>query len=115
MYNGVIIGRLRPNVQKEEIIKAFQLSDNTELPHLIGVSRRSVFLLGDIYVHLIEAEMPLTDVLHVMKDHPLFIDVKQDLDRCVAPVTPELYPGIAHEIYSWSADEHPAETKKVSK
>lgn len=106
MYSGMIIGRLRPGAKKEEIIDAFQRSDTTELPHMIGVSRRSVFLLGDIYVHLVEAEMPISDVLNAMKDHPLFIDVKQELDGCIAPLAPELYPGIATEIYSWRSNQH---------
>lgn len=114
MFNGMIIGRLRPGAQKEDIIRAFQSSDGTELPRLIGVSKRRVFLLGDIYVHLVEAEMPLTDVLNEMKDHPLFVAIKQELDCYVAPLAPELYPGIAEEIYSWSANQPAEKTEKES-
>lgn len=103
MARGMIIGRLRPGAQKQEIIAAFQESDATELPQLIGIQTRSVFILGDIYVHLIESETPLEVVLTDMKDHALFVDIKQRLDRCVEPLSPDLYPGIAEEIYFWSA------------
>lgn len=104
MVRSMIIGRLRPGVVKEQIIHAFQISDATELPHMIGVHCRSVFILGDIYVHLIEAEVPVEAVLTTMKDNFLFKSVKQDLDQFIESLAPELYPGIAEEIYSWSAE-----------
>lgn len=109
MNRGMIIGRLRPGATKERIAQAFQSSDVTDLPRLIGVCKRSVFILGDVYVHLVEADMPIQDVLQTMKDHPLFVDVKHNLDQCVAPLTPELDPGIAEEIYFWSSEQQVTE------
>ena len=103
MARGMIIGRLRAGAQKQAIIDAFQESDATELPWLVGAQTRSVFILGDIYVHLIESEMPLEVVLSDMKDHPLFVDIKRRLDRYVEPLSADLYPGVAEEIYFWSA------------
>jgi cyclase len=106
MARGMIIGRLRPGVQKGEIIRAFQESDETELPGLIGVHTRSIFLLGDIYVHLVESTMPLDVVVNAMKDHPLYMDIKQNMDQYVEPLSPDLHPGIAEEIYCWNAEQH---------
>ena len=40
------------------IAEVFADSDRGELPHLIGVSGRSLFQFGDVYLHLIEADEP---------------------------------------------------------
>ncbi len=40
-----------------DIAKVFAESDSGELPHLVGVNRRSLFEFGDgVYMHLIESD-----------------------------------------------------------
>ncbi|MEU9851564.1 TcmI family type II polyketide cyclase, partial [Streptomyces sp. NPDC047985] len=36
----------------------FAASDSTELPHLVGVTRRKLFQFGDVYLHLIAVPGP---------------------------------------------------------
>lgn len=104
MHRGVIIGRMRPGAKEADIIKAFGKSDQTELPHLAGVKHRSVFILGDIYVHLVEGDKPLGGIIPEFHQHPLFIEVKAELDQCVEPLSLDLYPGVGRHIYSWDAE-----------
>lgn len=100
MYRGVIIGRYQEG-SEGAIVQAFQRSDNTDLPHILGVKSRHVWVLGDIYMHFVEGKAALPEILKEHARDPLFKDVKAELDTYVQPLSPELYPGVAREIYSW--------------
>lgn len=105
-YRGVIIGRYQPG-SEDAIADAFQRSDKTELPHILGVKSRHVWVLGDIYMHFVEGQSALPEILKEHAKDPLFKDVKAELDTYVKPLSPELYPGVAREIYHWT----PAQVK----
>lgn len=101
LYRGVIVGRYQAG-SEGEIVSAFRKSDETELPHLIGVHTRHVWVLGDIYIHFVEGDASLPSVIRGYANHPLFTAVKEELDRYVKPLAPDLYPGVGREIYYWS-------------
>jgi aromatase len=101
VYRGVIIGRYQQG-SEDAIIEAFRRSDDTELPHILGVKSRHVWVLGDIYMHFVEGQSALPHILREHATDPLFKNVKAELDRYVKPLTPELYPGVAREIYHWT-------------
>lgn len=101
IYRGVIIGRYEKG-SEDAIVHAFQRSDETELPHILGVKSRHVWVLGDIYMHFVEGQSALPEILKEHAKDPLFKDVKAELDTYVKPLSPELYPGVAHEIYRWT-------------
>jgi aromatase len=105
-YRGVIIGRYEKG-SEDAITSAFQRSDETELPHILGVKSRHVWVLGDIYMHFVEGQSALPEILKEHAKDPLFKDVKAELDTYVKPLSPDLYPGVAHEIYRWT----PAQAK----
>ncbi|MBI3898411.1 MAG: TcmI family type II polyketide cyclase [Gammaproteobacteria bacterium] len=88
---------------RAQISKAFAESDSTDLPWLVGVKRRSIWALGDVYVHYVEAERPMKDIIEHFRTHPLYMDVKAKVDRCVEPLADHLRPGLAKEIYRWEA------------
>jgi len=106
VYRGVIIGRYEKG-SEDAITNAFQRSDETELPHILGVKSRHVWVLGDIYMHFVEGQSALPEILKEHAKDPLFKDVKAELDTYVKPLSPDLYPGVAHEIYRWT----PAQAK----
>lgn len=99
VYRGIILARYKPG-SEEAIVDAFRRSDATELPDLIGVKSRHVWVLGDIYVHFVEGKAALPTVLKEYSDHPLFQSVKAELDQYVSPLAPN-NQAVAKEIYSW--------------
>lgn len=101
VYRGVIIGRYQKG-SEDAIASAFRHSDETELPHILGVKSRHVWVLGDIYMHFVEGQSALPEILHEHAKDPLFTEVKAELDTYVKPLSPDLYPGVAREIYRWT-------------
>ncbi len=99
VYRGIIVGLHKPG-SEEAIVQAFTRSDATELPHLIGVKSRHVWVQGDIYVHFVEARATLSTVLKDYISHPLFKDVKAELDQYVSLIDPTA-PPMARQIYVW--------------
>ncbi len=102
MYRGVIIGQHTPG-SEEKIIEAFERSDAGELPHLIGVKSRHVWVQGDLYVHFVEGRASLPTVLKEYARHPLFQEVKAELDQYVSLVYPDLPPS-GKQIYEWRSE-----------
>ncbi|GHO65472.1 hypothetical protein KSC_043640 [Ktedonobacter sp. SOSP1-52] len=100
-YRGVIIGRYQSG-SEAAIADAFRRSDESELPHLLGVKSRHVWVLGDIYLHLVEAKSSLPTIIRQYINHPLFKEIKAEVDTYVQPLSPELNPGVGREIYRWT-------------
>jgi aromatase len=101
LFRGVIVGRYQPG-SESAIVDAFSRSDETDLPHLLGVKSRHIWVLGDIYLHLVEAQVSLPTVIKEYAQHPLFKAVKNEVDTYVQPLSPALNPGVAKEIYHWT-------------
>lgn len=101
-YRGVIIGRYQ-NGSEEAIVDAFKRSDETELPRMLGVKSRHVWVLGDIYLHFVEAQAALPTIIKEYAQHPLFKQVKSEVDTYVKPLAPEFDPGVGREIYRYVA------------
>ncbi|GHO89538.1 TcmI family type II polyketide cyclase [Dictyobacter formicarum] len=100
LFRGIIVGNYKPG-SEDKIVEAFARSDATELPHLVGVKSRHVWTQGEIYVHFVEARSSLPTILKEYIQHPLFKDVKAELDQYVSLIYPDL-PPMAKQIYSWT-------------
>lgn len=111
-YRGLIIGRYTPNGE-EAIAKAFAASDQTELPQHLKVKSRHIWVLGDIYVHFVEGQTALPTIIKDSHDERLFQEVKAAVDVYVKPLSPDLNPGIAREIYRW-INPQPAQNHQAS-
>lgn len=98
-YRGIIVGQHTPG-SEDKIVEAFERSDATELPRAIGVKSRHVWVQGDIYVHFVEGRSSLPTVLKEYAQHPLFQEVKAELDQYVSLIYPDL-PPMARQIYEW--------------
>nr|MBA2288531.1 TcmI family type II polyketide cyclase [Ktedonobacteraceae bacterium] len=101
LYRGVIVGRYQDG-SEAAIAEAFKRSDETELPRLLGVKSRHVWVLGDVYLHFVEAQASLPLIIREYANHPLFKEIKAEVDTYVQPLSPDLNPGVAREIYQWT-------------
>ncbi|MEV6651950.1 TcmI family type II polyketide cyclase [Streptomyces sp. NPDC051219] len=107
MHHALIVARMAPD-SAPDIADLFAASDGGELPHLVGVSRRSLFQFGDVYLHLIESERPPGPEIAKVTEHPAFRDISDKLSAFVSPYDPETWKSpkdaMAHQFYRWERD-----------
>ncbi|MFE7775096.1 TcmI family type II polyketide cyclase [Streptomyces sp. NPDC057445] len=104
MHQALIVARMAPD-SASDIAKVFEASDRGELPDLVGVTRRSLFQFGDVYLHLIEADRPPGPAVAKLVDHPEFRDISDRLSAYVSAYDPKTWrspkDAMAHEFYRW--------------
>lgn len=104
---GVIIAKMERG-SEEAVAAIFAESDRTDLPGLAGVRHRSLFVLGDVYVHYVETDESFEAAVDEIREHPLFKDISRQLDAYITPYDPETWrspkDATAREFYSWDAD-----------
>jgi len=91
-----------------EIGRIFADSDASDLPHRLGVRKRSLFHFRDLYFHLIETDAPLLGPLEQLRDDSEFRRVNERLAAFVTPYSSEWQgpaDAIANEFYSWCAED----------
>jgi cyclase len=102
----VIVAKIQPG-SDEQVAKIFAQSDSSELPRLAGVRHRSLFVLDDVYVHLIESEGDLDAALAGLRDHKLFREINGKLQAHIQPYNPATWQSpkdaMARLIYDWDA------------
>lgn len=101
---GVIVAKIKPGAE-EEVAKIFAESDETELPKITGVRHRGLYVIGDIYIHLVETDDDFAETVDGVRDHELFQDISRKLDPYITPLNPETWrspkDAQAREFYSW--------------
>ena len=109
---GVIVAKMKPG-SEEAVAKIFAESDASELPKVAGVRHRSLFVLEDVYIHLVELDDEFAETVDDIRDHPLFQDISRRLDEYITPYNPETWKSPkdaqAREFYSWDPDDGGAE------
>ncbi|MGP3922141.1 MULTISPECIES: TcmI family type II polyketide cyclase [unclassified Streptomyces] len=107
MHRALIVARMAPD-SSSDIAEVFAASDRGELPHLIGVTGRSLFQFGDVYLHLIEADRPPGPAVAKHADHPSFRDISEKLSAYVKAYDPATWSSpkdaMAREFYRWERD-----------
>ncbi|GAA3501771.1 TcmI family type II polyketide cyclase [Streptomyces prasinosporus] len=109
MHRTLIVARMNL-ADAEGVASVFADSDSTELPHLVGVSRRTLFAFHDLYFHLVEADEDIAPNLYEARSHPLYQDINTRLGRFVSPYDPgwrEPRDAMAVPFYSWTPDQGP--------
>jgi cyclase len=107
MDRTLIVARLKTR-DPSGIAEVFGQSDATELPHLVGVSRRTLFTFHDLYFHLVEAERDIMPNLEKARSHPLYADINTRLTQFVWPYDPnwkEPKDAMASPFYVWTAEQ----------
>lgn len=106
MNRSLIIARIAPDAEGE-VAAIWAESDRTELPHVAGVRRRSLYRLGDCYVHLLETEQAGAQVVETARAHPEFARVSAELGAYITPYLPTWRSprdAQAHCFYEWTPD-----------
>ncbi|MFI1972469.1 polyketide synthase [Streptomyces cinnamoneus] len=110
MHHTLIVARMAPG-SAPAIADVFADSDRGELPHLVGVTRRSLFQFDDIYMHLIEAERDPAPAIAELAGHPEFRSISERLSTHVSAYDPETWRGprdaMAHCFYRWERSAVP--------
>ena len=108
VQRGVIVARIKPG-SEEKVAAIFAESDRSELPQLTGVRHRSLFVLEDIYIHLVETEDEFASSVDRVRDHSLFTDISKKLEPYIQPYNPQTWKSpkdaTAREFYSWDAGD----------
>ncbi|MEU5400414.1 TcmI family type II polyketide cyclase [Streptomyces sp. NPDC005963] len=104
-HRTLIVAKMAPD-SADGIASLFAESDGGELPHLVGVTRRSLFQFGDVYLHLIEADRPPGPEIAKVTDHPEFRGLSDRLTAYISPYDPETWrspkDAMARQFYTWT-------------
>ncbi|MDO0911681.1 TcmI family type II polyketide cyclase [Streptomyces sp. DT2A-34] len=107
MHHALIVARMAPQ-SAPDIADVFAASDSGELPHLVGVTQRSLFQFGDVYMHFIEAEQDPGPAIAKVAGHPEFVDISRRLEAFVSPYDPQTWrspkDAMARRFYHWRRD-----------
>ncbi|AWE52494.1 TcmI family type II polyketide cyclase [Streptomyces nigra] len=107
MHHALIVARMEPGAAKD-IAGVFADSDRGELPHLVGVTQRSLFQFGDVYMHFIEAEQDPGPAIAKVAGHPEFVGISRRLEAFVSPYDPQTWrspkDAMARCFYQWRKD-----------
>jgi cyclase len=102
----VIVARIRPGTS-DKVAEVFAESDAGELPRLAGVRHRSLFVLQDVYVHLVETDGDVDGAVEQIRDHDLFREISARLEPYIEPYDPATWrspkDAMAVEFYRWDA------------
>ena len=107
MHRSLIVARMAPS-EAEAVAGIFAESDRTDLPHMIGVSRRTLFRFHELYFHLVEADADITPNLYKARSHPLYDWINTSLAKHIRPYDPnwkEPKDAMAEPFYVWSAGQ----------
>ncbi|MEW2130804.1 TcmI family type II polyketide cyclase [Streptomyces sp. NPDC005435] len=108
MHQGLIVARMAPG-SAQDIAKIFAESDRGELPHLVGVRRRSLFQFGDVYMHLVESDTDPAPAIAKVAGHPEFRGISERLTAYVSAYDPETWrspkDAMARRFYVWERDQ----------
>ncbi len=107
MHHALIVARMAPGAAPD-IAGIFEESDRGELPHLVGVRRRSLFQFGDVYLHLIESEQDPGPAIAKVSGHPQFQDISTRLTPFVSAYDPATWrspkDAMARRFYLWERE-----------
>jgi cyclase len=105
MKRTVIVARMLPG-SAAEVAKIFAESDRTSLPRDLGVSERTLYSLGDLYVHLVDFDRDAAQAMAEAQGHPGFHDISERLRPHISPYLPTWRSprdAIADSFYQWRA------------
>jgi cyclase len=103
VHRTLIVARLDAE-NRAAVAQIFADSDATDLPAMIGVSRRTLFGFHGLYFHLVEAERDITPRLYQARSHPLYQEVNGRLAQYMRPYDPnwaEPRHAMAQQFYRW--------------
>lgn len=106
MYRSLIIAKIVPGTE-DEVARIWAESDETELPRTAKITHRSLYSLGDLYVHLLESGQPSSDALNAARGEPEFARVSERLRPFISAYLPTWRnpsDAVASCFYTWSPE-----------
>ncbi|HEX3784154.1 MAG TPA: TcmI family type II polyketide cyclase [Pseudonocardiaceae bacterium] len=107
MHRSLIIAKIAPGTE-QQVADIWTESDATELPGIAGVTHRSLYRLGDLYVHLLETEAAGPEAVGTARRHPEFKRISDRLDPFISPYLPTWrgpQDALANCFYTWQPGE----------
>lgn len=107
VHRTLIVAKMNPD-DTEAVRDIWAESDATELPHMVGVDRRTLFRFHGLYFQLVEAQQDISANLYKVRSHPLFQDIHHKLAKYMTPYDPnwaEPKDAMAEPFYTWSPDQ----------
>lgn len=107
MHTTLIVARLRTD-ETSQVAKIFEDFDRTEMPDLMGTRRRQLFHYRGLYFHLQDFTSDGGGhVIEQVRQHPLFVQVSEDLKPYIAAFDPATWrspaDAMATRFYEWTA------------
>ena len=91
---------------ESRVADLFAASDRTELPRLLGVTRRDLFSYHDLYFHYVEFAGDAGEALAAARDRDDFRRLSDELSPYVTPYDPVTWrspaDAMARQFYSWT-------------
>jgi cyclase len=106
VHRTLIVARMSPE-NADRVADIFAESDATELPHQVGVSRRTLFRFHDLYFHLVEADADIQPSLYRARSGELYSQINEALSHVISPYDPnwkEPKDAMAIPFYRWESD-----------
>jgi cyclase len=103
MNRSLIVAKIQPTAERE-VAAIWAESDQTELPLIAGVTHRSLYRLGDLYVHLLETVQPGPEAVQTAREHAEFTRISARLSPFITPYLPTWkspQDAQAHCFYEW--------------
>jgi cyclase len=107
MNRSLIVAKIQPAAE-QEVAAIWAESDRTELPRIAGVTHRSLYRLGDLYVHFLETVQPGPEAVQAAREHAEFARISDRLSPYITPYLPTWkspQDAQAHCFYEWRATE----------
>jgi hypothetical protein len=108
MERALIVARIRDGAEGD-VARIFADSDATDLPRLVGVRRRSLFVRDSLYMHLIDLDDDATTALRRAQELPQFKEISARLRPFVEAYDPATWrspqDALAREFYRWEAPD----------
>ncbi len=102
-HRTMIVAKIAPGAH-DDVARIFAESDATDLPHAIGVRERSLYALGDCYVHLVEFDRPVEQAMAAGVRLPGFSRISEELQPFISPYLPTWRSPAdaqAQRFYTW--------------
>jgi cyclase len=106
LHRTLIIAKIAPEAE-QDVASIFAESDQTSLPLIAGVQRRSLYRLGDLYVHLLETSDHGAAAVEAASSHEEFARVSARLRPYISPYLATWQSprdAQAHCFYEWSRE-----------
>lgn len=107
MSRVLIVAKLRPQTERD-VARIFAESDSTSLPFDLGVRERSLYVLSDAYVHLVEFDGDTEQAMAAAREHLGFQDISERLLPYISPYDPGTWrspkDAMARRFYHWTPD-----------